>query len=122
MEIIDANYILRYLLKDIDEQYLQSASVIENHNVFIPGEIIAEVVYVLQKVYSVPNEMIKESLLELFNYPTITIREPKIIRKALAVFTQNKVDYADALLIAFAKTKNATIFTFDKKVNRIINQ
>jgi len=31
MEIIDAYYILRYLLKDIDEQYLQSASVIENH-------------------------------------------------------------------------------------------
>ena len=56
MEIIDANYILRYLLKDIDEQYLQSASVIENHNVYIPGEIIAEVVYVLQKVYQVPDE------------------------------------------------------------------
>jgi hypothetical protein len=31
MEIIDVNYILRYLLKDIDEQYLQAASVIENH-------------------------------------------------------------------------------------------
>ena len=66
MEIIDANYILRYLLQDLKEQHLQAASVIENHNVFIPGELIAEVVYVLQKVYSVPNELIKDSLLDLF--------------------------------------------------------
>lgn len=122
MKIIDANYILRYLLKDIDEQYLQSASVIENYNVFLPGEIIAEVVYVLQKVYQVPDEIIKSTLLDLFEYPTISINEPKIIKKALSIFAGNRVDYADALLIAFAKEKNATIFTFDKKVNRIINQ
>jgi len=122
MEIIDANYILRYLLQDIEEQHLQAASVIENHNVFIPGEIIAEVVYVLQKVYSIPNEFVKESLLDLFDYPTISIREHKIVRKALSIFTQKKVDYADALLIAYAETKDARVFTFDKKVNKILNQ
>ncbi len=122
MEIIDANYILRYLLKDIEDQYLRANSIIENHNVFIPGEIVAEVVYVLQKVYTVPDETIKNTLLNLFEYPTITINEPDIIKKALSIFAKNKIDYADALLIAFAKTKNATIFTFDKKINRIINQ
>jgi predicted nucleic-acid-binding protein len=122
MKIIDANYILRYLLKDIDEQYLKSASVIENYNVFLPGEIIAEVVYVLQNVYQVPDEIIKSTLLDLFEYPTISINKPKIIKKALSIFAGNRVDYADALLIAFVKEKNATIFTVDKKVNRIINQ
>ncbi|RCW30427.1 PIN domain-containing protein [Marinilabilia salmonicolor] len=105
MKIIDANYILRYLLKDIDEQYLKSASVIENYNVFLPGEIIAEVVYVLQKVYQVPDEIIKSTLLDLFEYPTISINEPKIIKKALSIFAGNRVDYADALLIAFVKEK-----------------
>jgi predicted nucleic-acid-binding protein len=122
MEIIGANYILRYLLKDIEDQYLRATSIIENHNVFIPGEIIAEVVYVLQKVYQVPDETIMNTLLHLFEYPTITFNEPDIIKNALSIFAGNRVDYADALLIAFAKTKNATIFTFDKKVNRIINQ
>jgi len=81
MEIIDANYILRYLLKDIEDQYLRANSIIENHNVFIPGEIVAEVVYVLQKVYTVPDETIKNTLLNLFEYPTITINEPDIIKK-----------------------------------------
>jgi predicted nucleic-acid-binding protein len=122
MKIVDANYILRYLLGDIKEQFEIAATTIEKNNIFIPGEIIAEVVYVLQKVYSVPAKTIQTALCNLLNYPTISINEKKVTINALAIFSKKNVDYADALLIAFATTKNATVYTFDKKVNKIIEK
>lgn len=122
MEIVDANYILRYLLKDIEEQYLQASSVIENKVLFVPGEIVAEVIYVLQKVYTIPNNDIANSLTALFNYPNINISEPKVVLTAISLLTKNKLDYADNLLVAYNIKKQATIYTFDKKLNKAIQQ
>ena len=68
MEIVDANYILRYLLKDIEEQYLKATIVLEEKQICIPEVIIAEVVYVLQKVYKIPNKDISGSLAVLLSY------------------------------------------------------
>ena len=72
MQIIDANIILRYLLKDSKKLYEQSKNIIEEESIFIPNEITAEVVYVLEKVYEIPREKIKESLEELYSYENLT--------------------------------------------------
>ncbi len=48
MVIADANYILRYLLGDIKEQFQTAQNIIEKETLITPGEIVAEVVYVLQ--------------------------------------------------------------------------
>lgn len=122
MEILDANYILRYLLKDIEDQYLEASSVIENKVLFVPGEIVAEVVYVLQKIYSIPNNNIASALTTLFNYPNINIPEQEIITTAISLLTKNKLDYADNLLVAYNIKQQAAIYTFDKKLNKAIQQ
>lgn len=53
MNIVDANIILRYLLNDIDDLADKAANIVENNLVFSPNEVIAEIVYVLEKVYKV---------------------------------------------------------------------
>ncbi len=53
MKVVDANIILRYLLNDHEELSDTATTIIENNEVLIPNEIIAEVVYVLEKVYKV---------------------------------------------------------------------
>lgn len=68
MEFIDANFILRYLLKDNQKQFQEAKDIIDNHDVFIPDFILAEVVYVLEKVYSVPRAAIKSTLESLIQY------------------------------------------------------
>lgn len=50
MNIVDANIILRYLLEDIPELAEKAAEILENNEIFIPNEVFAEVVYVLEKV------------------------------------------------------------------------
>ena len=51
MKIVDANIVLRYLLNDSDDLSGQAAEILENNMIFLPNEVIAEIVYVLEKVY-----------------------------------------------------------------------
>jgi predicted nucleic-acid-binding protein len=68
-EIIDANIVLRYLLNDHEQMSKASTEIIEHTDVFLPFEVCAEVVYVLEKVYNVPCSNICEAILKLIQYP-----------------------------------------------------
>ncbi len=65
MKFIDANYILRYLLQDNQKQFQIAKDIIENHEVIFTDFILAEVIYVLEKVYTVPRVDIKNALQSL---------------------------------------------------------
>ncbi|MEA3498459.1 MAG: hypothetical protein U9R16_05300 [Campylobacterota bacterium] len=52
----NANYILRFLLKDNLEMYDISKEYVVNNNCTISSEVLAEVVFVLLKVYKVEKE------------------------------------------------------------------
>lgn len=113
MTVIDTNVILRYLLNDIQEQADKASKIIEEGVKSYP-EIIAEVVYVLVKLYSVPREKINE-IISPITYE-ITFENAEIIRSALENFSQTKFDFVDCLLLARKQILNESIFTFDKKL------
>ena len=60
--LLDANAILRYLLHDNEEMAERTKSAIE-YGAFLLPEVLAEVIYVLSGVYSVPRREITEKLL-----------------------------------------------------------
>lgn len=120
MEFIDANFILRYLLKDNQKQFQEAKDIIDNHDVFIPDFILAEVVYVLEKVYSVPRAAIKSTLESLIQYSNISLSDKDICLKSLKINAQYQIDFADAMLVALVKSKKASkLFTFDKKLLKV---
>ncbi|ABP65738.1 hypothetical protein Csac_0084 [Caldicellulosiruptor saccharolyticus DSM 8903] len=53
LKLIDANVILRFLLNDIAELNQIAKEIIKNNEVLILNEVVAEIVYVLEKVYKV---------------------------------------------------------------------
>ncbi len=123
MVISDANYILRYLLNDIEEQFLIAKTSIENDEVFIHDFIVAEVVYVLEKVYSIQRKEIKEVLENLLLYPNILLTKKKVILKSLELYSDNNIDYSDALLIGyFQSAESNKLLTFDKGILKIIEK
>ena len=71
IEIADANILLRYLLKDIPEHFAEACEILENRSVWVPGVVIAEVVYVLEKVYKVPRIDIQHAIETLSVYKNI---------------------------------------------------
>lgn len=65
MQIVDANVVLRYLLKDHERFFVKSKKIVEQNQIYIPTEVVTEIVYVLEKVYEVPRSEISEALIEL---------------------------------------------------------
>jgi predicted nucleic-acid-binding protein len=122
MNIVDANLILRYLLQDAAQFIEQARDKIEDHNIFIPNEVIAEVVYVLEKVYKVERVHIFDSLRKLLSYSNISVHDRNILIEALKVYSESKIDFVDSLLFAYSKIGGHTVFTFDKKLNQLLDE
>lgn len=121
MKIADANIILRYLLDDNEELSEQATIILENNEVFLPNEIIVEVVYVLEKVYEVENNDISDTLLELFKFKNILVSDIEVLKEAFILFAKRRLDFVDTLLYAYNKVKGHEVFTFDKKLKAICN-
>ena len=117
MILIDTNVILRYLLNDIPEQADKANEIIES-GAFTQLEIIAEVVYVLTKLYSVPRDRISDIISPLFD--EVQIENKEVVISALKEFSTTKFDFVDCLLISRKLILQQEIFTFDKKLaNRL---
>jgi predicted nucleic-acid-binding protein len=121
MKIVDANIILRYLLNDTEDLSSKAANLLENNAVMVPNEVIAEIVYVLEKVYKVKSEEISSSLMELFDYDNLQVNDHEILVEALTVYSKQKLDFVDALLYAYHKVGKHEVYTFDKKLNKLLN-
>jgi len=119
MKILDANAILRYILNDNSNM---SETVIEavQEGAFTSTEILAEVVYVLQRVYKTSREDISWYIHCILL--DINVADAKVIRYALGVYNMTTLDFVDCLLVAYHKNYSADILTFDKKLNTALNK
>ncbi len=118
MIVLDANYILRFLLKDNEKMYSIAKEVISQNNCIIDNEVLAEVVFVLLKVYKVTKADIREILEKFISFENIVLNDKTTILNALKIFEENNLDFVDAILCA--KSKKYMVKTFDKKLNKCI--
>lgn len=82
--------------------------------------IVAECVYVLESFYEVPRDRVAELLRAAIALPTIKTLDPATLLRALEVYEVDRLDFADAYLIAQAEaTGIEQILSFDKSIDRI---
>jgi predicted nucleic-acid-binding protein len=122
MVILDTNAILRYILRDNLTMAAEVKNLLLTENCLIPVEVVAEIVYVLTKVYSVERDVVARTLTNIANVSTITIAQKNVVLHALQVYSSANLDFVDCLLIGYAKKEGYTIFTFDKKLRRLLNE
>ncbi|MCK9443032.1 MAG: PIN domain-containing protein [Tissierellaceae bacterium] len=120
MKIVDANIILRYLLDDHEDLSEKATTIVEDNEIQLPNEVIAEIVYVLEKVYKVKNEEISNILLELLRYTNIIVNDMEVLEEAFLLFGKRKLDFVDTLLYAYNKVRGYQIYTFDNKLNMLL--
>lgn len=82
MKIVDANFILRYLLNDIEEQAKEAFSVLNSGSISLLNEVIAEIVYVLEKVYTVDRNRICSELKDLIESDNIMVNDIDVMSHA----------------------------------------
>ena len=117
MKIFDTNAVLRYILRDnpamadIVEKELET-----DNQCLIPVEVIAEMVYVLSKVYQIERIRIKQAIEAVANIDSSIIEHQEAVLHALQVYSASTLDFIDCVLIGYVKEYDYEIFTFDKKL------
>ena len=119
MIVLDANYILRYLLQDHDLMSKEAEEVIVNEYCFLLTEVLAEVVYVLNGVYETPKALIAETLLDFVQFENMKMYEPKAVMvEALTLYKDKNLDFVDCCLCAIKDTFE--VRSFDKKLMKCV--
>ncbi len=122
MHIVDANIILRYVLRDHEDVYQQAKMLMEQEEIVIPVEIVAEVVYVLEKVYQAARDDIRQMIATLGDYPNLSFDEHAVVMSSLDAFCDHRIDFIDAVLYAYHTIEHAEIHTFDKRLIRLLKR
>ena len=113
--LVDANVVLRYMLHDDPSQTTIAEQTIREGAFLLP-EVLAEVVYVLRDVYSIPKESISAQL-QLF-VDEVQADNPEILKAALVTFGSTNIDFVDCLLISYNNHLGDKVVSFDRKLNR----
>ena len=121
MVIFDTNAILRYVLRDNLAMAAEVKSQLLTENCFIPVEVVAEIVYVLKKIYSLERDMVAKILTNIANIDNIIVAQKDVVLHALQVYATTTFDFVDCLLIGYSKKEGYSIFTFDKKIRTFLN-
>lgn len=120
MKILDANMILRFLLKDDEKSAVIVRDIIKSESVMVLPEIIAEVVYVMTRVYQYERIKTSSGIAAFLNYHNIVTEKYDVVLKALQYFGDTSLDFADCLLCAYHTVSGYEICSFDKKLNNFI--
>ena len=124
ISLIDANVILRYLLRDNEELYAEAEEVFNDvmegkAKILILESVIAEVVYVLQKIYDVNRKEISEILKELIELRGVKVHNKGQMLRALEIFSEKKLDFVDCILCAYGNENK--VITFDKGLKKCLS-
>ena len=116
MHFVDANIVLRYILEDHDELSPKAKDIIDTGKIFLPTEVIAEIVYVLIGVYDIPRIDVSQSLISFLELTDCAVADEGVIVRAFELFGETSFDFVDCVLLAYAEAGNQ-VSSFDKKLN-----
>ncbi|MCL1988062.1 MAG: PIN domain-containing protein [Firmicutes bacterium] len=122
MVLIDANVILRSLLNDNAEMMAKVGHLISKTKVFVRYEVLAEVIYVLEKVYKMEKKDILANINVFLNHKNVTTENAPVLQLALKTYGEKNLDFVDCILYAFKAILGVNVFTFDKKLDNLIKE
>ena len=122
MLLIDANAILRYTLNDNMDMAVKVRELISNAKVSIRYEVLAEVIYVLNKVYSFPRVELVEGINVFLAGPNVEVESEQALSLALKTYAETNMDFVDCVLYGLNAIYDCAVFTFDKQLNSMINK
>lgn len=122
MVVVDTNFLIRFLIRDIPEQFEIVNDVLINSEVLLIPEVVHETVYVLEKVYKIERDRICTDVMEIIFSRNIHLSDRDIYGIAFRYYLTTKLSYVDCVVIAYARYHCIPIKTFDKQMNSTYNK
>jgi predicted nucleic-acid-binding protein len=120
--LIDTNIVIRFLTKDHEILSKKSAEIFEKIErgeikAKITESVIAEIVYVIMKIYKKDRKFTADVLKKILSLKGIVNRDKTQLRKALNIFANQKIDIVDAILRVRSK-QCLGVLSFDKDLKQ----
>lgn len=122
--LIDANAFLRLLLDDIPKQKKAFEKLLQKAKrkevvLFVPQIVIFEIDFILEKYYQFSKEEIINKLKSIISTSYIQVQDKEYFKRAIELYAQENMSFADCFLLSEAKIENAELFTFDRKIKNL---
>ncbi len=124
MIALDTNVLVRYLVRD-DEQQAEAAralleSLTAESPAYICREVAVELVWVLERAYGFSRDRIATILEELVATEGLVIEEANDVARAALRYRSAGVGFSDLMILAAAERAGARpLYTFDQKAARL---
>ena len=118
---IDTNIIVRHLTGDPADMAARATAFLESASgLLLTDLVLAETVYVLESFYRVPHAKVAEAMRSLIAFKAVITVDPALLLRALEVYEVERLDFAEAYLVASAESSAVnTIVSYDKSIDRI---
>ena len=122
--LLDTNVLVRFLTLDNARKYKNLYAFFESLE---RGEIRLELklivlfqtIFVLKSVYHVPQKKIADSLMDLFKFKGIAVKEKKTIFRALELWREKNIEIVDCYLIAcIEKDPQNILYSYDRDFDK----
>jgi len=118
---LDTNILIRHLTGDPPEQAARATKFLtEADELLLADLVVAEVVYVLESFYEVPRQRVAELVRAVIAFPAIVVLDPVMLLRALEVYEIDRLDFAEAYLVAQAERSGVgVVASFGKAIDRV---
>ena len=118
---IDTNIIVRHLTGDPADMAARATTFLESASgLLLTDLVLAETVYVLESFYRVPHAKVAEAMRSLIAFKAVITVDPALLLRALEVYELDRLDFAEAYLVASAESSGVNrIVSYDKSIDRI---
>ncbi|PID62572.1 MAG: twitching motility protein PilT [Gammaproteobacteria bacterium] len=123
MASIDTNVLVRFLINDDPEQFDMARNVIDaarkSSGLFICTSVILELEWVLRSRYALSKQEFIQVIIQLLETRELLFESEAILERALSLYQESNIDFADCIHVAVAMTHDQTpMYTFDRKASR----
>ena len=124
--VVDANILLRLLTGKPPEQAARAREILDlalqrSIAVLLAPMILAEVAYVLSRVYGWPRSSVVDGLIELLDTEPLVVLDRPVVERMLRWFREHQAfDLPDAYVAALAADRgHGNMISFDRALRRI---
>ena len=125
MIAVDSNIFMRWLLGDDKEQADAIAALVKKYeksgeHLWASDTVIAEVVWVLESVYSISPKVVAQYIGSLLDVETFEFENRERLLQAVELYRAHEIDFIDCYIVASAKDKGlSAVVSFDRDFKKM---
>ncbi|MFC1600488.1 PIN domain-containing protein [Patescibacteria group bacterium] len=123
---LDTNAVLRFLLNDVSSQHKKVKTLVTKASrkeiaLNIPEIVVFETIFALTTYYGFDKNRVIDAVETITSAHYLDVENRKFFLEGINLFRQSKVEFVDCFLVAKCTHGGYELFSFDKKLLKLIN-